>query len=216
MRFAPLTRTLVILLLALVGLQGGSCGTPELCTGEIGKETIDPNKGICQKNCECSNQSYTGYCELDKGKTTGHCVSQKRESCPSPGALQPCTPLLTSQCKLGTQTCQAPGLQSAVWGDCKCSELPPGQYAERCGKNGSCTKGLKCVISNAEKNRGFCTISCTNSCPMYTAQGGAKKIPTCQKIAGANANEKHCLFLCKVDDDCPKGFGCNAKLGVCD
>ena len=92
-----------------------NCSGPEICTGLIGTDTVDPKGAACKLHCECNNQYYFGRCVKTR------CVSFERSPCITKGQEQPCRipKEFGEKCLDGVQICQPEGLAGLLWGDCQ-------------------------------------------------------------------------------------------------
>ena len=120
--------SLFLFAMGTVTLQCSSSSIP--CTNGISLLEVSTNGRPCQTNCDCNNQSSSGYCDT----STGKCVSVQREECLNKGAKEPCVLSATDGCKAGVKICQDDGLLQSRWGDCKPFEVVKKEEGQgRCG-----------------------------------------------------------------------------------
>ena len=185
------------------------CSPAAECFGKVSALTVDPNGGLCQRDCECSNQEYDGFCD------NGKCKSEEREDCPLKGKKRTCIPLFKTipSCKLGVQICQPDYLSDDKWGNC---EQPPKTERENATADG-CGDGIDndCdgKVDGADPDcSNFCLPGKTLSC--YTGKEGTLNKGICRsgiRKCTPNGTWGECQGAI-VD----KGEDCNQKDDDCD
>lgn len=182
---------LVVSLVFLLVLQ--ACQSIPRETNGISHETLNPRRRPCQKDTECNNLLFTGYC--DTSLATPRCTSLPRSLCTTPGAKEACAALLPQQCRFGVRICKPAPLEELYWGDCKpthtiskeiCNEIDDdcdGQVDEGFFVGSICSVGLgSCLVKGS--------LRCVDGKAVCDAEQRSKEKTPQEEICN------------NVDDDC--------------
>lgn len=171
--------------------------------------------GDCIPASQCGSSvhcEFNDYCKIATGGTTGECTPGCRNS---------------GDCQLG-YICSAGICQVGGCDECPATPSPDASY---CDFGERCTSSGQCVATTSKAN--YCT-TCNGTTPCASKDLACiidnescaclegKCYPTntaCNTDAdcGGACNVSYCAPTCKVDSDCPNGYGssCGGLIQVC-